>query len=251
MPRSRANGNFIDKTSSIVANILLRIIPTTSGEKKAFTYYRDGAIWLFFFFVFFSPTYTSVFREREGFRIERTVLVKQTHASGRWGELTIPSVVYPRLMRPQMLQLWIWVLSERLHLQDRLWITGQANPTLLVPVGSIGDKSTTPRNRKGINKRKTLLEISPFLIGIGAGKNGWDNKQPSGLYFGYPYNHQRSLKWLIPLNRGRWEQRNSWGYRFLLALIEFIGVKKNLFREGWLEISWKNTSPFRFIMRRD
>ncbi|THU42108.1 hypothetical protein C4D60_Mb00t09770 [Musa balbisiana] len=42
MPRSRINANFIDKTSSIVANILLRIIPTTSGEKKAFTYYRDG-----------------------------------------------------------------------------------------------------------------------------------------------------------------------------------------------------------------
>ncbi|KAI3857070.1 hypothetical protein MKX03_015442 [Papaver bracteatum] len=42
MPRSRINGNFIDKTSSIVANILLRIIPTTSGEKEAFTYYRDG-----------------------------------------------------------------------------------------------------------------------------------------------------------------------------------------------------------------
>ena len=49
MPRSRINGNFIDKTFSIVANILLRIIPTTSGEKEAFTYYRDGAIWLFFF----------------------------------------------------------------------------------------------------------------------------------------------------------------------------------------------------------
>nr|YP_009245423.1 hypothetical chloroplast RF34 [Chrysopogon serrulatus]AMR98007.1 hypothetical chloroplast RF34 [Chrysopogon serrulatus] len=31
MPRSRINGNFIDKTSSIVANILLQIIPTTSG----------------------------------------------------------------------------------------------------------------------------------------------------------------------------------------------------------------------------
>lgn len=43
------NGNFIDKTFSIVANILLRIIPTTSGEKEAFTYYRDGAIWLSFF----------------------------------------------------------------------------------------------------------------------------------------------------------------------------------------------------------
>jgi len=48
MPRSRINGNFIDKTSSIVANILLRIIPTTSGEKEAFTYYRDGVIWSFF-----------------------------------------------------------------------------------------------------------------------------------------------------------------------------------------------------------
>ncbi|CAN6476546.1 unnamed protein product [Victoria cruziana] len=34
MPRSRINGNFIDKTSSIVANILLQIIPTTSGEKE-------------------------------------------------------------------------------------------------------------------------------------------------------------------------------------------------------------------------
>lgn len=44
MPRPRINGNFIDKTFSIVANILLRIIPTTSGEKEAFTYYRDGAI---------------------------------------------------------------------------------------------------------------------------------------------------------------------------------------------------------------
>nr|YP_010759434.1 photosystem I assembly factor I [Saxifraga luoxiaoensis]WEY04635.1 photosystem I assembly factor I [Saxifraga luoxiaoensis] len=42
MPRSRINGNFIDKTFSIVANILLRIIPTTSVEKEAFTYYRDG-----------------------------------------------------------------------------------------------------------------------------------------------------------------------------------------------------------------
>ncbi|KAF9623095.1 hypothetical protein IFM89_036539 [Coptis chinensis] len=35
MPRSRINGNFIDKTFSIVANILLRIIPTTS-EKRGF-----------------------------------------------------------------------------------------------------------------------------------------------------------------------------------------------------------------------
>ena len=48
MPRSRITGNFIDKTFSIGANILLRIIPTTSGEKEAFTYYRDGVIWFFY-----------------------------------------------------------------------------------------------------------------------------------------------------------------------------------------------------------
>ncbi|KAJ4742956.1 Photosystem I assembly protein Ycf3 [Rhynchospora pubera] len=44
MSRSRINGNFIDRTFSIVANILLGIIPTTSGEKKAFTYYRDEIV---------------------------------------------------------------------------------------------------------------------------------------------------------------------------------------------------------------
>nr|YP_010128120.1 photosystem I assembly protein Ycf3 [Viscum articulatum]QPP20674.1 photosystem I assembly protein Ycf3 [Viscum articulatum] len=42
MPRSQINDNFIDKTFSIVANILLRIIPTTAREKEAFSYYRDG-----------------------------------------------------------------------------------------------------------------------------------------------------------------------------------------------------------------
>jgi len=49
MPISRINENFIDKTFSIVANILLRIIPTTLGEKRAFTYYRDDVIWFHFF----------------------------------------------------------------------------------------------------------------------------------------------------------------------------------------------------------
>jgi hypothetical protein len=92
MPRSRVNGNFIDKTSSIVANILLRIIPTTSGEKKAFTYYRDGAIWLFFFF---SPTYTSVLRERERVGIERTKFVKQTNP--RFGKVRLTNNSFRRV----------------------------------------------------------------------------------------------------------------------------------------------------------
>nr|YP_010488514.1 photosystem I assembly protein Ycf3 [Japanobotrychium lanuginosum]UAT96941.1 photosystem I assembly protein Ycf3 [Japanobotrychium lanuginosum] len=42
MPRSQRNDNFIDKTFTIVADILLRIIPTTKGEKEASIYYRDG-----------------------------------------------------------------------------------------------------------------------------------------------------------------------------------------------------------------
>jgi hypothetical protein len=44
MPRSQRNDNFIDKTFTIVADLLLRIIPTTQREKEAFSYYRDGAI---------------------------------------------------------------------------------------------------------------------------------------------------------------------------------------------------------------
>ncbi|RDY14688.1 Photosystem I assembly protein Ycf3, partial [Mucuna pruriens] len=109
MPRSRINENFIDKTFSIVANILLQIIPTTSGEKKAFTYYRDAK----------GYTYTYGVRQH-------------------------------------------------------------------------GERSTTLRNQQHENfvKKKDIL---PCLIGIGTNKNGWDNKHPSRLYFGYPYNHRRLL----------------------------------------------------------
>jgi hypothetical protein len=44
MPRSQRNDNFIDKTFTIIADLLLKIIPTTQREKEAFSYYRDGAI---------------------------------------------------------------------------------------------------------------------------------------------------------------------------------------------------------------
>nr|WRK68021.1 PafI [Phylloglossum drummondii] len=42
MPRSQRNDNFIDKTFTLVADTSLQVIPTTQGEKEAFTYYRDG-----------------------------------------------------------------------------------------------------------------------------------------------------------------------------------------------------------------
>ncbi|KAJ0076567.1 hypothetical protein Patl1_35431 [Pistacia atlantica] len=38
-------------------------------------------------------------------------------------------------------------------------------------------RGTTPRNQQHENF-----------------KNGWDNKDPSRSYFGYPYNHQRLFK---------------------------------------------------------
>lgn len=42
MPRSQRNDNFIDKTFTVVADILLKVLPTSPREKLAFTYYRDG-----------------------------------------------------------------------------------------------------------------------------------------------------------------------------------------------------------------
>nr|YP_009398458.1 photosystem I assembly protein [Lophocladia kuetzingii]ARW67644.1 photosystem I assembly protein [Lophocladia kuetzingii] len=42
MPRLQKNDNFIDKTFSILADIVLKILPTTKEAKQAFYYYRDG-----------------------------------------------------------------------------------------------------------------------------------------------------------------------------------------------------------------
>jgi len=42
MPRSQRNDNFIDKTFTVIADILLKVLPTTRNEKEAFIYYRDG-----------------------------------------------------------------------------------------------------------------------------------------------------------------------------------------------------------------
>jgi tetratricopeptide (TPR) repeat protein len=42
MGRIQRNDNFIDKTFTIVADILLKIFPASKQEKQAFAYYRDG-----------------------------------------------------------------------------------------------------------------------------------------------------------------------------------------------------------------
>nr|QCI05482.1 photosystem I assembly protein Ycf3 [Crouania attenuata] len=42
MPRLQKNDNFIDKTFTILADIVLKILPTSKEEKEAFCYYRDG-----------------------------------------------------------------------------------------------------------------------------------------------------------------------------------------------------------------
>lgn len=42
MPRSQRSDNFIDKTFTIIADLLLKALPTTTREKRAFSYYREG-----------------------------------------------------------------------------------------------------------------------------------------------------------------------------------------------------------------
>jgi tetratricopeptide (TPR) repeat protein len=42
MSRVQKNDNFIDKTFTIVADILLKVFPASKEEKQAFAYYRDG-----------------------------------------------------------------------------------------------------------------------------------------------------------------------------------------------------------------
>lgn len=42
MPRVSKNDNFIDQTFTLLANLLLTLLPTSYREKQAFTYYRDG-----------------------------------------------------------------------------------------------------------------------------------------------------------------------------------------------------------------
>ena len=42
MPRTQRNDNFIDKSFTVMADIILKIMPTNKKAKEAFAYYRDG-----------------------------------------------------------------------------------------------------------------------------------------------------------------------------------------------------------------
>lgn len=42
MPRSQRNDNFIDKTFTVMADMILKMMPAKKQEKEAFAYYRDG-----------------------------------------------------------------------------------------------------------------------------------------------------------------------------------------------------------------
>ncbi|MGA1603193.1 MAG: photosystem I assembly protein Ycf3, partial [Prochlorothrix sp.] len=42
MPRSQRNDNFVDKTFTVMADIILKVLPTNKEAKEAFAYYRDG-----------------------------------------------------------------------------------------------------------------------------------------------------------------------------------------------------------------
>jgi len=42
MPRTQKNDNFIDKTFSVMADMILTMMPAKKKAKEAFAYYRDG-----------------------------------------------------------------------------------------------------------------------------------------------------------------------------------------------------------------
>jgi tetratricopeptide (TPR) repeat protein len=42
MPRTQRNDNFVDKTFTVIADIILKALPTNRKSKEAFAYYRDG-----------------------------------------------------------------------------------------------------------------------------------------------------------------------------------------------------------------
>jgi tetratricopeptide (TPR) repeat protein len=42
MPRTQRNDNFIDKTFTVMADMILKVLPTSKKSKEAFVYYRDG-----------------------------------------------------------------------------------------------------------------------------------------------------------------------------------------------------------------
>jgi tetratricopeptide (TPR) repeat protein len=42
MPRSQRNDNFIDKSFTVMADLILKVLPTSRKDKEAFAYYRDG-----------------------------------------------------------------------------------------------------------------------------------------------------------------------------------------------------------------
>ena len=42
MPRTQRNDNFIDKSFTVMADMILKILPTNKRAKEAFVYYRDG-----------------------------------------------------------------------------------------------------------------------------------------------------------------------------------------------------------------
>ncbi|MEL6461011.1 MAG: photosystem I assembly protein Ycf3 [Cyanobacteria bacterium J06641_2] len=42
MPRTQKNDNFIDKSFTVMADLILKLLPANKKAKEAFVYYRDG-----------------------------------------------------------------------------------------------------------------------------------------------------------------------------------------------------------------
>ncbi len=157
MPRSRINGNFIDKTFSIVANILLRIIPTTSGEKEAFTYYRDGAIWFLVFYFFISYLVISLRLTRK----TRQVIEKKIYAYWRWS-LELEQFLLSCILDSCNLKCYVSFIDSRI--ERKVTPRGSTGKSYSISANKQHrGRITTPRNQQHEN----FVLNYPLLIGLG------------------------------------------------------------------------------------
>ena len=42
VPRSNRNDNFIDKSFTVMADLIVKLLPINARAKEAYVYYRDG-----------------------------------------------------------------------------------------------------------------------------------------------------------------------------------------------------------------
>ena len=54
------NNNFVDQAFTVIADVLLKVLPISNREKSAFTYYREGTAAIGLLAIFFYWSYSGL-----------------------------------------------------------------------------------------------------------------------------------------------------------------------------------------------